>query len=55
MHPDYATKTSAGGAEAVATVGEEKVLQYEKYLRLSSFGFDTGRVVLLGLVLMPVV
>jgi cyclopropane-fatty-acyl-phospholipid synthase len=42
-------------AEAVAIVGEEKVLQYEKHLRLSSFGFDTGRVGLLRLVLMPVV
>jgi cyclopropane-fatty-acyl-phospholipid synthase len=42
-------------AEAVATVGEEKVLQYEKYLRLSSFGFDTGRIGLLRLALTPVV
>lgn len=42
-------------AEAVATVGEEKVSQYEKYLRLSSFAFDTGRVGLLRLVLMPTV
>jgi cyclopropane-fatty-acyl-phospholipid synthase len=42
-------------AEAVAIVGEEKVSQYEKYLRLSAFGFDTGRVGLLRLVLRPVV
>jgi cyclopropane-fatty-acyl-phospholipid synthase len=42
-------------AEAVATVGEEKVSQYEKYLRLSSFAFDTGRVGLLRLVLMPTI
>jgi cyclopropane-fatty-acyl-phospholipid synthase len=42
-------------AEAVAIVGEEKVSQYEKYLRLSSFAFDTGRVGLLRLVLMPTV
>jgi cyclopropane-fatty-acyl-phospholipid synthase len=42
-------------AEAVAIVGEDKVSQYEKYLRVSSFGFDTGRVGLLRLVLMPTV
>ena len=42
-------------AEAVAIVGEEKASQYEKYLRLSSFAFDTGRVGLLRLVLMPTV
>jgi cyclopropane-fatty-acyl-phospholipid synthase len=41
-------------AEAVAIVGEEKVAQYEKYLRLSSFGFRSGRVGLLRLSLMPV-
>jgi cyclopropane-fatty-acyl-phospholipid synthase len=42
-------------AEAVAVVGEEKVLQYEKYLRLSAFAFNTGRVGLLRLVLVPTV
>jgi cyclopropane-fatty-acyl-phospholipid synthase len=41
--------------EAVATVGDEKVSQYEKYLRLSSFGFRSGKVGLLRLALMPVV
>jgi cyclopropane-fatty-acyl-phospholipid synthase len=41
-------------AEAVAVVGEEKVAQYEKYLRLSSFGFRSGRVGLLRLSLVPV-
>jgi cyclopropane-fatty-acyl-phospholipid synthase len=41
--------------EAVAVVGEEKVAQYEKYLRLSSFGFHSGRVGLLRLSLVPVV
>ena len=41
-------------AEAVATVGEDKVSQYEKYLRLSSFAFDTGRIGLLRLLLKPV-
>jgi cyclopropane-fatty-acyl-phospholipid synthase len=35
-------------------VGEEKVAQYEKYLRLSSFGFRSGRVGLLRLSLVPV-
>jgi len=40
-------------AEAVAIVGEARVSQYEKYLRISKFGFDTGRVGLLRLVLMP--
>jgi cyclopropane-fatty-acyl-phospholipid synthase len=40
--------------EAVEIVGEEKVQQYEKYLRLSSFGFNTGRVGLLRLALVPV-
>ena len=42
-------------AEAVAAVGEEKVSQYEKYLRLSAFAFDTGRVGLLRLVLVPTI
>ncbi len=42
-------------AEAVALVGEKKVVQYEKYLRLSSFGFRSGRVGLLRLSLVPVV
>ena len=41
--------------EAVAAVGEEKVSQYEKYLRLSSFGFRSGKVGLLRLALVPVV
>ncbi len=40
--------------EAVAIVGEEKVRQYEAYLRLSAFGFHTGRVGLLRLSLVPV-
>ncbi len=33
--------------EAVAIVGEDKVRQYEAYLRMSAFGFNTGRVGLL--------
>jgi cyclopropane-fatty-acyl-phospholipid synthase len=41
--------------EAVAIVGEEKVRQYEAYLRLSAFGFHSGRVGLLRLTLVPVV
>jgi cyclopropane-fatty-acyl-phospholipid synthase len=41
-------------ADAVAIVGEEKVAQYEKYLRLASFGFRSGRVGLLRLTLVPV-
>jgi cyclopropane-fatty-acyl-phospholipid synthase len=41
--------------EAVAIVGEDKVRQYEAYLRLSAFGFNTGRVGLLRLALTPVV
>jgi cyclopropane-fatty-acyl-phospholipid synthase len=41
-------------ADAVAIVGEEKVAQYEKYLRLASFGFRSGRVGLLRLSLVPV-
>jgi cyclopropane-fatty-acyl-phospholipid synthase len=41
-------------ADAVAIVGEEKVAQYEKYLRLASFGFRSGRVGLLRLSLLPV-
>ena len=40
--------------EAVAVVGEDKVRQYEAYLRLSAFGFNTGRVGLLRLALAPV-
>ena len=40
--------------EAVAIVGEEKVRHYEKYLRVSSFGFRSGRVGLLRLALVPV-
>jgi cyclopropane-fatty-acyl-phospholipid synthase len=40
--------------EAVAIVGEEKVRQYEKYLRISSFGFHSGRVGLLRLALVPI-
>lgn len=40
--------------EAVAIVGEEKVRQYEAYLRLSAFGFNTGRVGLLRLAFVPV-
>jgi cyclopropane-fatty-acyl-phospholipid synthase len=42
-------------AEAVAIVGEDKVSQYEKYLRMSAFAFDTGRIGLLRLALSPVV
>ena len=42
-------------AEAAAIVGEEKVRQYEAYLRLSAFGFHTGRVGLLRLAMAPVV
>lgn len=41
--------------EAVAIVGDETVSRYEKYLRYSAFAFDTGRVGLLRLVLMPTV
>jgi cyclopropane-fatty-acyl-phospholipid synthase len=41
--------------EAVAIVGEDKVRQYEAYLRLSAFGFHTGRVGLLRLAMVPVV
>jgi cyclopropane-fatty-acyl-phospholipid synthase len=41
-------------AEAVAIVGEDKVRQYEAYLRLSAFGFHTGRVGLLRLAMVPV-
>jgi cyclopropane-fatty-acyl-phospholipid synthase len=41
-------------AEAVAIVGEEKVKQYERYLRLSSFGFHSGRIGLLRIALVPV-
>jgi cyclopropane-fatty-acyl-phospholipid synthase len=41
-------------ADAVAIVGAEKVRQYEAYLRLSAFGFNTGRVGLLRLALAPV-
>ena len=41
--------------EAVAVVGEEKVGQYERYLRLSSFGFHSGRIGLLRIALAPVV
>ncbi len=40
--------------EAVAIVGEEKVRQYEAFLRLSSFGFNSGRVGLLRLALVAV-
>jgi cyclopropane-fatty-acyl-phospholipid synthase len=40
--------------EAVAIVGEDKVRQYEAYLRLSAFGFNTGRVGLLRLAFAPV-
>jgi cyclopropane-fatty-acyl-phospholipid synthase len=42
-------------AEAVEIVGEEKVRQYEAYLRLSSFGFHSGRVGLLRLAFIPVI
>jgi cyclopropane-fatty-acyl-phospholipid synthase len=42
-------------AEAVAIVGEEKVRQYEAYLRLSAFGFNTGRVGLMRLAFVPAV
>ena len=41
--------------DAIAIVGEEKVRQYETYLRLASFGFYSGRVGLLRLALTPVV
>jgi cyclopropane-fatty-acyl-phospholipid synthase len=40
--------------EAVAIVGEEKVKQYEAYLRLSAFGFHSGRVGLLRLAFVPI-
>jgi cyclopropane-fatty-acyl-phospholipid synthase len=40
--------------EAAAIVGEERVRQYEAYLRLSAFGFHSGRVGLLRLSLVPV-
>ena len=39
---------------AVAIVGEQKVRQYEAYLRMSAFGFHTGRVGLLRLAMVPV-
>ncbi len=41
-------------SEAVALVGEEKVRHYEAYLRLSSFGFHSGRIGLLRLALTPI-
>lgn len=41
--------------DAIAMVGEEKVRQYEAYLRLSSFGFYSGRVGLMRFALAPVV
>ena len=40
-------------AEAAAIVGEETVVRYEKYLRMSAFGFNTGRIGLLRLTLKP--
>ncbi|WP_428489216.1 class I SAM-dependent methyltransferase [Rhodopila sp.] len=40
--------------EAVEIVGEQKVRQYEAYLRMSAFGFHTGRVGLLRLAMVPV-
>lgn len=40
--------------EAVALVGEEKVEQYERYLRMSSFGFYSGQICLLRLALTPI-
>jgi cyclopropane-fatty-acyl-phospholipid synthase len=40
--------------EAVDLVGADKVRQYEAYLRMSAFGFNTGRVGLLRLALVPV-
>jgi cyclopropane-fatty-acyl-phospholipid synthase len=41
--------------EAAELVGEEKVAQYVKYLRMSSFAFRSGRIGLLRLSLAPVV
>lgn len=41
-------------AEAVTFVGEERVAQYEKYLRMSSFGFYSGQIGLLRIGLAPV-
>jgi cyclopropane-fatty-acyl-phospholipid synthase len=39
--------------QAVALVGETKVAQYEQYLRMSSFGFYSGKICLLRLALAP--
>jgi cyclopropane-fatty-acyl-phospholipid synthase len=39
---------------AVKLVGTEKVSQYEKYLRMSSFGFYSGKICLLRLALTPI-
>ena len=39
--------------QAVAIVGEDRVAKYEKYLRMSAFGFNTGRIGLLRLTLTP--
>ena len=50
----WARNLRARRAEAIALVGPDQVRRYERYLKLSAFGFLTGKIWLLRLKLKPV-
>jgi cyclopropane-fatty-acyl-phospholipid synthase len=50
----WAKNLRARRAEAIALVGPEQVHRYERYLKLSGFGFLTGKIWLLRIKLKPV-
>ncbi|MBF6338583.1 class I SAM-dependent methyltransferase [Nocardia abscessus] len=49
----WARRLRANRAEAVGIVGADVVARYERYLKLSAFGFRMGKIGLLRLVLAP--
>ena len=49
----WALNLRAKRSEAIALVGKEQVQRYERYLKLSAFGFLTGKLWLLRLKLVP--
>lgn len=50
----WANNLRARRKEAIALVGPEQVARYERYLKLSAFGFWTGNITLLRLTLRPI-
>jgi cyclopropane-fatty-acyl-phospholipid synthase len=50
----WANNLRAKRKEAIALVGREQVQRYERYLKLSAYGFLTGNICLLRLTLRPI-